>query len=206
MQSSLRSRSGAELVFDLLSPLPPLHSSIQHALFRRLYHRFRAPPAAPPAIHPRARARPHRPSLALRAQLPQISPPALSLHPGPEKTYKAAVNASSWRSTWLASSRYGVPEPPGLAARPPAFEISVQITGITGDVCTPPCAGTCVPDRRPGGVTATPVCALKDPTGKQYCILECTPSENKADGTNDACGAATCKAIQGVGVCTYDDR
>ena len=54
-------------------------------------------------------------------------------------------------------------------------------------------------------MTATPVCALKDPTGKQYCILECTPSENKADGTNDACGAATCKAIQGVGVCTYDD-
>ena len=100
-----------------------------------------------------------------------------------------------------ANGHYGDPKD-GCASD----EISVQITGITGDICTPPCAGTTCPTDVPAGVTATPVCALKDPTGKQYCILECTPSENKADGTNDACGAATCKAIQGVGVCTYDDR
>ena len=65
--------------------------------------------------------------------------------------------------------------------------------------------GTSCPTDVPSGVTATPLCALKDPTGKQYCILECTPSVENVHGKDGQCGTATCKAIQGVGVCTYDD-
>ena len=82
-----------------------------------------------------------------------------------------------------------------------ADEKAVQITGVAGDVCTPACAGTTCPSDVPSGVTATPVCALQDPTGNKYCILECTPGQK-----NDAqCGTATCKSVQGVGICTYDD-
>ena len=47
--------------------------------------------------------------------------------------------------------------------------------------------------------------ALHDPSGKQYCILECTPSVDSPNGKDAQCGTATCKPIQGVGVCTYDD-
>ena len=165
-------------------------------------------PARPPSIH----ARPCTPPTGLRPHA-CARQPIFQLHflhnfpnfptdplQAPEKTYKATVNRK-FMIDLDANGHYGDPKD-GCASD----EISVQITGITGDVCTPPCAGTTCPTDVPAGVTATPVCALKDPTGKQYCILECTPSENKADGTNDACGAATCKAIQGVGVCTYDDR
>jgi len=82
-----------------------------------------------------------------------------------------------------------------------ADEKSVQITGVAGDVCTPACAGTTCPTDVPTGVTATPICALQDTAGNKYCILECTPSQK-----NDAqCGTASCKAVQGVGICTYDD-
>ena len=157
----------------------------------------RCRPARPPSMHARPCTPPTRPSPScMRSPARRPSPPLQA----PEKTYKATVNRK-FMIDLDANGHYGDPKD-GCASD----EISVQITGITGDVCTPPCAGTTCPTDVPAGVTATPVCALKDPTGKQYCILECTPSENKADGTNDACGAATCKAIQGVGVCTYDDR
>lgn len=59
-------------------------------------------------------------------------------------------------------------------------------------------SGTC-PQDVPDGVTAAPQCALQDTSGNKYCALLCTP------GSNDSCGKATCKAIQGVGICTYDD-
>ena len=155
-------------------------------------------PARPPSMHARP-CTPPSPQLRSenKASHTHTHPTPLQ---APEKTYKATVNRK-FMVDLDANGHYGDPKD-GCASD----EISVQITGITGDVCTPPCAGTTCPTDVPAGVTATPVCALKDPTGKQYCILECTPSENKADGTNDACGAATCKAIQGVGVCTYDDR
>jgi C1A family cysteine protease len=83
-------------------------------------------------------------------------------------------------------------------------EIAIQITGVAGDVCSPKCTGpfkTKCPTDVPAGVTAAPKCALQDTAGDHYCILECTPASNDACGPN-----ASCKAIQGVGLCTYDDR
>merc|ERR1712072_621107 len=96
------------------------------------------------------------------------------------------------------SSHYEDPKPNGCLSD----EQAIQIQGVTGDFCTPKCTGilkmSC-PQDLPDGVTAKPQCALKDTSGNKYCALICTP------GSNDACGKATCKAIQGVGICTYDD-
>ena len=79
-------------------------------------------------------------------------------------------------------------------------EVAVQIQNVAGKICSPQCSssGAC-PTDVPKGVTATPKCALKSSTGSQFCVLECTPSANDACGTN-----ASCKSIQGVGLCTYD--
>merc|ERR1711907_770635 len=82
------------------------------------------------------------------------------------------------------------------------YEEAIQIQGVSGDFCTPKCTGilkmSC-PQDLPDGVTAKPQCALKDQSGNKYCALICTP------GANDSCGKATCKSIQGTGICTYDD-
>uniref|UniRef100_A0A7S2TZ59 Uncharacterized protein n=1 Tax=Lotharella oceanica TaxID=641309 RepID=A0A7S2TZ59_9EUKA len=80
-------------------------------------------------------------------------------------------------------------------------EVAVQIEGISGDFCTPTCNlfKPC-PTDVPPGVTASPMCALQDAsTGQKYCALICSP------GGGNMCGDATCKAISGIGICTYDD-
>merc|ERR1712196_482197 len=96
------------------------------------------------------------------------------------------------------SSHYEDPKPNGCLPD----EQAVQIQGLSGDFCTPKCTGilkmSC-PQDLPDGVTAKPQCALKDQSGNKYCALICTP------GANDSCGKATCKSIQGTGICTYDD-
>eukprot|EP00940_MAST-03C_sp_MAST-3C-sp2_P002433 g2433.t1 len=82
-------------------------------------------------------------------------------------------------------------------------EVDIQITDIDGKICSPACdaSGSC-PTDVPSGVTATPQCALKSSTGSQYCALICTPGD---DDAADACGEnASCKPIQGTGLCTYD--
>ncbi len=82
-------------------------------------------------------------------------------------------------------------------------EQSVKIQGIEGDFCSPPCtsSGTC-PTDIPPGVTAKPTCALTSSSGGKYCALVCDPSLNAAN----QCGKnATCKAISGTGLCTYND-
>jgi hypothetical protein len=81
-------------------------------------------------------------------------------------------------------------------------EQAVQVTGVDGAFCSPACTGTTCPSDVPTGVTATPQCVLQSATGTQKnCGLICNPS-----GNDDQCGAnASCKSIQGVGLCTYDD-
>ena len=86
-------------------------------------------------------------------------------------------------------------------------ETAVQVQGLGGDFCTPPCTGplksTC-PTDVPKGVTAAPECALQDQgSGQGYCALVCIPGGHS--GANQ-CGKATCKNVQlGIGICTYDD-
>merc|ERR1712196_180278 len=105
-----------------------------------------------------------------------------------------------------ASSHYEDPKPGGCLDD----EVAIQIQGISGDFCTPKCTGilkTKCPTDVPSGVTAKPQCALKDTSGNKYCALICSPSTaTRSLRAGDAqCGTGTCKAIQGVGLCTYDD-
>merc|ERR1711907_154256 len=104
------------------------------------------------------------------------------------------------------SSHYEDPKPNGCQSD----EQAVQIQGVKGDFCSPQCTGlfkTTCPKDVPSGVTATPQCALKSTTGDKYCALICSPStdEKSLRAGDAACGTGTCKAIQGVGLCTYDD-
>merc|ERR1719409_1028292 len=88
-------------------------------------------------------------------------------------------------------------------------EEPVQIQGISGDMCTPKCTGTTCPSDVPSGVTATPTCALQTTSGDKYCALLCSPStdEESLRAGDAQCGTnASCKAISGVGICTYDDE
>lgn len=83
-----------------------------------------------------------------------------------------------------------------------ADEESVQIQGVSGDVCTPKCSllKKC-PTDVPTGVTVAPQCALQDAATKsKYCALICKPGAD-----DDAqCGGATCQKVQlGLGICTY---
>ena len=104
------------------------------------------------------------------------------------------------------AEHYGDPNvAPGCARD----EVKIQIQGISGNFCSPQCnsSGSC-PTDVPSGVTASPACALSSSTGAHYCALLCSPSTDEASlRAGDAqCGKnASCKAIQGTGLCTYDD-
>jgi cathepsin B len=86
--------------------------------------------------------------------------------------------------------------------KPPACtgsETSVQITGVTGDFCSPLCVQNQCP-KGDGSFTAKPSCVLETQGSSKptQCALICTP------GANGACPTgSTCQAIQGEGICTY---
>lgn len=109
----------------------------------------------------------------------------------------------------------GPPTPPGPTPGPSgkthygdpkngceSDEQSVQVTGLSGDFCSPKCTGifkTKCPTDVPKGTTVTPQCALKTTTGDKYCALICQPGSNDAGCPT----GASCQAIQGTGLCTY---
>jgi len=77
-------------------------------------------------------------------------------------------------------------------------EQAIQVQGVSGDFCSPPCNGTVCPTDPPSPSDAKPQCALHASTGAKYCALVCKP------GSNDACPkGASCQSIQGTGLCTY---
>jgi len=94
-----------------------------------------------------------------------------------------------------------------------ADEEAVQVQGVAGGFCSPSCTGFIVknkcPTDEPAGATATPQCVLQDQsTGKKNCGLVCSPSAVIKDqkAADAQCGTnASCKSIQTVGLCTYDD-
>jgi len=82
-----------------------------------------------------------------------------------------------------------------------AGEVNITISGVSGAICTPSCTASC--PEAPSGWTANAQCALQDKsTGDKYCALICSPSSSTAC---DPSASATCKSIQGVGICTYDE-
>merc|ERR1719261_288176 len=121
-----------------------------------------------------------------------ISHPRVNQHGFP-------VSKMSLDKSELLATHYGDP----LAGPCESEEVNITVTGVAGSVCAPPCGllKKCPADV-PTGVTAKPTCALQDSsTKKKYCALICTPGSN-----DDQCGTnASCKSIQSVGLCTYDD-
>jgi hypothetical protein len=84
--------------------------------------------------------------------------------------------------------------------KPPcaADESLAQVSKYT--VCSPACTkkDKC-PTDAPSGVTATAECALSDPFGNNYCVLECT-----ADSDCDTAHGAKCALVQPPkGICHY---
>merc|ERR550537_649233 len=106
------------------------------------------------------------------------------------------------------ATHYGDPNAGGCMSD----EEAIQIQGVGGAVCSPACTGLLkmkCPADVPEGVTAAPQCALQDATtSSKYCALICSPSLPIADQklADAACGGTnlSCKAISGVGICTYD--
>merc|ERR1712070_258799 len=74
-------------------------------------------------------------------------------------------------------------------------EQAVQVQGVSGDFCSPPCSSGSCPTDVPSGDTAKPQCALKTTTGAQYCALICSADSD--------CGTGSCQKISGIGLCTY---
>jgi len=89
-------------------------------------------------------------------------------------------------------------------------EAEITIQSVSGDFCAPTCGifKSC-PTDVPSGVTAQPQCALQDASsGQSYCALICSPTAKITNqrAADAQCGSnASCKALSGVGVCTYDD-
>jgi len=96
-------------------------------------------------------------------------------------------------------THYGDPKPDGCLSD----ELSVQVTGLSGDFCSPYCSTSkpC-PSDLPTGTTATAECVLETAgsSAPTNCALICTPTRNDECPMN-----STCKPISGIGVCTYDD-
>jgi C1A family cysteine protease len=82
-------------------------------------------------------------------------------------------------------------------------EQAVQITGLKGDFCSPSCKGSTCPSDVPPGTTAEPQCVLETAGSSQptNCALICSPLAQSGGCPS----GASCKAIQGTGICTYND-
>jgi hypothetical protein len=108
--------------------------------------------------------------------------------------------AGSTDETAPEASHYEDPNGGGCQAG----EEPVRITGLSGSFCSPSCSASspCPTDYPPGtGAGVQGECVLETPGSSQptQCALICNPSDN------DACPPkASCKAISGVGICTYD--
>ena len=96
----------------------------------------------------------------------------------------------------IAMGHYGNPFKGGCESD----ERPVQVQGIPGAMCTPPCSGGTCPSDVPANCSATPQCALKDTQGHQYCCLICDPSAKSCPM------GASCKPLpNGFGLCTYNE-
>lgn len=83
-------------------------------------------------------------------------------------------------------------------------EISVSINGIKGKVCSPHCSKqTPCPTDYPSGTGKVEADCVLEANGSQTptnCVLICDPSQKPT-----VCPPkATCKSIQGTGICTYN--
>jgi C1A family cysteine protease len=108
----------------------------------------------------------------------------------------------------------GPPSPPSPPPPPPSGghyedpipngchsdEKDVSINGVPGKICAPMCSTTSpCPTDVPAGTTAEPACILEMPPSQtpNLCVLKCAAGQTCQN-------KASCKQIQGIGVCTFD--
>jgi C1A family cysteine protease len=129
--------------------------------------------------------------------------------PGPSPPSPSPPSPSPPGPSPPSSSHYEDPNKGGCQSD----EVDIQITGVSGSVCSPKCTGifkTKCPTDVPAGVTAEPECALQDASdNSKYCALICSPSTDEASlraGDAQCSTNASCKAVPNasVGLCTYD--
>ena len=100
---------------------------------------------------------------------------------------------SSCTGFTFAASYYGDPYVHGCRLD----ELNVTVEDVPGAVCAPDCTFSDCPPV-PKGLHAVPTCDIMDgSTGHYYCGMVC--------GNSTECPQnASCKAIQGTGLCTYN--
>lgn len=118
------------------------------------------------------------------------------------KNARAAMNvvAPIEHVATTTTTHYEDPKPTGCEAG----EMAIQILGLSGDFCSPTCSvSSPCPTDVPAGTTATPQCALsaQGSASATNCALICDPNA----ATSGCPTNASCKAISGTGLCTYDD-
>lgn len=147
-----------------------------------------------------------KPAACSKVEAPK---PAIELEPAPLRDVDESITTLSLSPAFLKSfanaTNYGDP----LSGKCLPGELAVQIQGLSGAFCSPSCsASAACPTDVPAGTTATPQCALET-AGKSSptnCALICSQSLPIPDDASDSCPAkASCKAIGGVGICTYNN-
>ena len=109
--------------------------------------------------------------------------------------YEFLNKTKSWKDTRVD----GFYENPYDVAECSSGEVNVSISGIGGAICSPPCPDMSCPSDP--GIAARAQCALQASSGEKYCALICSP-----ESSDDQCGDdASCKALVGIGICTYDN-
>ena len=103
----------------------------------------------------------------------------------------------------VAAAHYGDPNTVSGCLKD---EVAVSLKGLSGRFCSPPCIGKeehCPADV-PDGVTATPTCDVTIAVAK-FCSLLCDPNASSSVVPAQCGHNASCKALSGTGLCTYDD-
>lgn len=104
-----------------------------------------------------------------------------------------------------SDSHYEDPYTQGCASD----EVQISIQGVSGAICVPQCGlfkrCPAVDPSEWGGDATKAACILQDASsGQKYCAIECDPNDSTSCRPT-AQDKATCKPIQGVGICTYDE-
>jgi len=86
-------------------------------------------------------------------------------------------------------------------------EFAAMIQNVPGSMCLPKCRREWfifeVCPKAPIGFLAAAECLLETPNGSRLCVLICDVNDPKSCRPDEGC---YCRAIQGNGICTYDDK
>jgi len=86
-------------------------------------------------------------------------------------------------------------------------EFAARIQGVPGSMCLPKCHRKWVIlevcPKAPTGFLANAECLVQIPGGTKLCVLVCDVDDPESCRPDEGCH---CRATQGLGICTYDDK